>query len=214
MIRSGRQELSWLGRCRLADVEEPARRRLNWRALRVGCVAAMVLLGVASIAVGAWISRSHWNSPLVSWDGGLDTMASSLAGFTVGHVDVIETPNEYRVVWRSGIESRRSQPVAASERMPVGWLWGLIRGRSQLYIARGTSTRFWRLSIDYEVFYIFGGTMVGLGLFGVLLETAWRYQPPSLRRPRCARCRYDLRGIAHDKPCPECGLERTNSVVG
>lgn len=36
----------------------------------------------------------------------------------------------------------------------------------------------------------------------------------AIRRGLCAQCRYDLKGIAQDRPCPECGFVRTGSVVG
>lgn len=53
-----------------------------------------------------------------------------------------------------------------------------------------------------------GAALMTIPLLGYALRRR------AVRRGLCAECGYDLCGIAQDKPCPECGLVRSTSVVG
>lgn len=57
--------------------------------------------------------------------------------------------------------------------------------------------------------WVWGIGLAGAGalLFGPVRRTV-RARRRAKRPWSCAQCGYDLRGIAHDKPCPECGLKR------
>ena len=62
--------------------------------------------------------------------------------------------------------------------------------------------------VDSAVF-----TPVWLGVLYVMRKpVAWvmaRFRRPAWE---CKRCRYDLRGIPEDAPCPECGRERDDNL--
>ncbi len=177
--------------------------RATHKCVKVGVIGVAVVL----IAIGLVAQFRKGPTPAPSWARFIDgSMAWAITAERVGSARYVRfsiTPaGESGAVRYAMIENGGAHQWKAEGRFAAS----LGRGRVTMFVERSQG----RAMVATAPAWVLWAPGIALGTLPAL---GWVARRRARNRGLCFSCGYDLRGIAQDMPCPECGSARSDSAA-